>query len=269
MLSILTTPPASHTVETFVLDTAPGREAMPATRVFLAQPKAAAPAGGYPLIYMLDGNAAFDFFTPGLLEAVPGLAIAGIGYDTDKQFARAHRVFDYSPPHAPGAGPRADPHHDGRMAGGGAAFRAYLTGAVRAAVEARLPVDPARRSLWGHSFGGLFTLYTLTTHTADFARYAVISPSIWWDEPLAGRLVDAAVFDPTRPTQAYLALGDREKRTGSDGPPPDGPAPATLAVADRLAACPGLELTREVYAGAVHIATLPASLPATFAMAAR
>lgn len=267
-LAILGTPPGTHDVESFVMDRAGGPEGAPATRVFLARPKAAPPAGGFPLLTMLDGNAAFDFLTAEMLEAVPGLAVAGVGYDTEKQFARAHRVFDYSPPEAPGAPPRPDPHHPGRMAGGAEAFLAHLTGPVRAEVEARLPVDPARRTLWGHSFGGLCALYTLTAHRGAFARYAIISPSVWWDATLAGRLVESARFDPALPTPVYLALGDREKRTGSDGPPPDGPAPATMALAARLGALPGIGLRQEVYPGAVHIATLPASLPATLALAA-
>lgn len=267
-LAILDTPPESHDVETFVLPGDAARAGMPATRIFLARPRAAPPARGFPLLTMLDGNAAFDFLTPALLEAVPGLAVAGVGYDTDKQFARAPRVLDYSPPEAPGAGPRPDPHHPGRMAGGAEAFLDHLTGPVRAAIAARVATDPARGTLWGHSFGGLCTLYAMTARTGAFARYAIISPSVWWDAALAGRLVDGARFDPARPTCAYLALGDREKRTGSDGPPPDGPAPATMALAARLGARPGLDLRVEVYPGAVHIATLPASFPATLALAA-
>ncbi|MWD27291.1 alpha/beta hydrolase [Aquicoccus sp. SCR17] len=268
VLEILQNPPASHRVESWVPGHAPGREGAPATRLFLARPKGQAPAAGHPLLVMLDGNAAFDFLTRDLLEAMPGLAVAGVGYDTDKQFAREQRIFDLSPPVAPGAEPRPDPHHPGRMAGGGEAFLDRLTGPLMAEITARCPVDPARRTLWGHSFGGLFTLYAAATRPGSFARYASISPSVWWDEPLARRLTEGARFDPDAPTRMYLALGDREKRTGSDGPPPDGPAPATMALADLLRDKPGLRLETEVYPGAVHIATLPASLPATLRLAA-
>lgn len=267
-LDILHTPLASHEVTSMVLDLPPLRSGAPATRLFLARPRANAPAGGFPVLYLLDGNAAFDFLTPALLNSVPGLALAGIGYDTDKQFARAHRIFDYSPPTAPGAPPRPDPHHPERMAGGAEAFLDRLTGEIRSAVETRLPCDPARRMLWGHSFGGLFTVFAATTRSTAFARYACISPSIWWDESLAHRLVDAARFDPVCPTRLYLGLGDSEKRTGSAGPPPDGPAPVTMALAQRLAAKPGLEMRVDVYPGAVHIASLPASLGPVLAMAA-
>ena len=51
-------------------------------------------------------------------------------------------------------------------------------GVLRAAAEDGLRVDPSRRTLWGHSFGGLFTLYALLARPGSFARYAAISPSI-------------------------------------------------------------------------------------------
>lgn len=264
-LDILAKPVASHRLSSLTLPD--GSVERPATRLFLATPRGAAPEGGFPVLYMLDGNAAFDFLPPALLESAPDLVVAGVGYDTEKQFSRAHRVFDYSPPTAPGAPPHPDPHHPGRMAGGAGDFLARLTGPVRETAERGLRVNPARRTLWGHSFGGLFSLHTALTRPGAFARYAAISPSVWWNEAQLRDLAGRACFDPARTTQLYLGLGDREKRTGSDGPPPDGPAPATMALADKLRPLPGLDLTVEIYPGAVHIATLPASLGAAFRMA--
>lgn len=261
---------ATHRIETRVLPRAtcgPDDPGAPAYRLFRALPRQVAPAGGYPMLTMLDGNAAFDYLTADLLAAVPGLAIAAIGHDTEGQFARPQRNLDYTPPHAPGQ-LRADPHVSDRLAGGADAFLDRLTGPLRAEAEAGLAVDPARRSLWGHSLGGLATLYCALTRPGAFARHATISPSIWWDAALIGRIAAEARFDPAAPVRIWLALGDREQRTGSGGPPPTGPAPATMALAGALTGRPGLSLTVEVLEGCVHIATLPASLPGALALAA-
>lgn len=264
-------------------------------RLFLAVPRTEAPAGGWPILYLLDGNAAFDYLTAAHLARAPGLVLAGVGYDTDRQFARERRVLDFTPPeagagplrldrppHAPRAGPEAagpgpdgagpgdgirpDPAHPGWMAGGAARFLDRLTGPLRAAAEAGLAIDPARRALWGHSFGGLLVLYALLARPGAFARHAAISPSLWWDAPLMGRIAAAA---PRGARPLLVALGDREQRSGSLGPPPDGPAPATLGFLADLARHPGIAAELHVLAGLKHIETLPASLPLALPFAAR
>ena len=60
-------------------------------RVWAQRPAGPAPATGHPVLYVLDGNAAFDFLTPEHLALAPGLMIVGVGYDTDRQFARELR----------------------------------------------------------------------------------------------------------------------------------------------------------------------------------
>ncbi|MDM7462598.1 MAG: alpha/beta hydrolase-fold protein, partial [Tepidimonas taiwanensis] len=146
---------------------------------------------------------------------------------------------------------------------------ARLLGPVRAVAESRLLADPARRSLWGHSFGALFALYTLATRPEAFARYAAISPSVWWDAPLVNGLADQIRGGGQR---LLLAVGDAEKHRGTPNAgaqTPAGPPPATMALGRRLAAVPGLEVTRAVYPGAAHIDSLTASLPQTLALAAQ
>lgn len=237
----------------------------PGYRLFVAAPRAPAPARGWPVLYMLDGNAAFDFLTPEHLALAPGLMLVGVGYDTDRQFAREARTLDFTAPDGPGEGLRPDHVHEGRMAGGAAIFHRRLTGPLRAAAEAGLAVDAGRRTLWGHSFGGLFTLYALLAQPQGFARHAAISPSIWWDEALIRRIAaDAA--PASRPL--LVALGDREKRSGLDGPPPDGPAPATMEFAAALARHPGHRAELHVLPGLAHIQTLAGSFPLVLPFAA-
>ncbi|MDH2328432.1 alpha/beta hydrolase-fold protein [Cereibacter sp. SYSU M97828] len=223
---------------------------VPGHRLFIAVPRGRAPQAGWPVLYMLDGNAAFDFLTPEHLAMAAGLVLVGVGYDTDRQFARERRTFDFTPPDGPD-GVRPDHVHEGRMAGGAGRFLDQLTGPLRAEAERGLPVDPARRALWGHSFGGLFTLFAYLTQPKAFARFAAISPSVWWDEGLMQSIARSARAD----APLLLALSDAEKRSGADGPPPDGPAPATMALAALLR--PDLH----ILPGLRHIDTLAASFP--------
>ncbi|MFT3690096.1 alpha/beta hydrolase [Paenirhodobacter sp.] len=249
-LEILCAPCATHRIEVFDPAVAPNLPGGLGYRLFRAVPR----AGDGGVLWLLDGNGAFDFLTPGMLERVPGVAVIGVGYQTDEQFARSERVYDYTP-----GGDRPDPHHPGRRAGGVAGFLPLLTGPLRAAGEAGLSVDPARRTLWGHSFGGLCALAAMP---GGFARHALASPSVWWDEPAALALARCA-----RGT-VLLSLGDREQRTGSTGPAPQGPPPAALRLAEVLRAQPGVDLRLSVHPGAGHIATLPASLPDALSLAA-
>lgn len=264
-LAIFDMVPDTHRLSRKVVGTGPGH------RLFLAVPRSDPPPGGWPVLYMLDGNAAFDFLTPDHLALVPGLVLAGIGYDTDRQFARERRTMDFTAPdpQAPGAdaeGIRPDPVHPGRMAGGAAQFLQRLTGPLRAEAEDGLRIDPTRRSLWGHSFGGLFTLYAALTRPETFARFAAISPSIWWDEPLIRRVASGA--DPRHAPPLLVALGDREKRSGSDGPPPDGPAPATMRFIADLETDAGIRSVPHVLPGLAHIQTIAGSLPLALPFAA-
>lgn len=259
-LDILRADPPTHRMDQITVATGPGH------RLFRAIPKGAPPAGGWPVLYLLDGNAAFDFLAPDHLATVPGLMLVGVGYDIDRQFARERRTLDFTAPDGPGDGIRPDHVHEGRMAGGGAQFLDRLTGPLRDAAEAGLPIDPARRTLWGHSFGGLFTLYALLSRPQAFARYAAISPSIWWDEALIRRIAAASKRGLAPPL--LVALGDKEKRSGADGPPPDGPAPATMDFVAGLRDHPGLDPQVHVLRDHIHIQTIAGSLPLALPFAA-
>ncbi|WP_309545860.1 hypothetical protein [Paracoccus thiocyanatus] len=104
----------------------------------------------------------------------------------------------------------------------------------------------------------MFTFYALLARPHGFARHAAISPSIWWDEALIRRVAQAAA---PASLPLLVALGDREKRSGSDGPPPDGPAPATMQLVADLARHPGHRAQVHVLPGHIHIQTLAGSFP--------
>ncbi|GGX80736.1 alpha/beta hydrolase [Massilia dura] len=149
-------------------------------RIFVSVPETPAPAAGHPVLYALDGNASFPVLalmarTAARRAGVTGLAapvIVGIGYATAQDHDSKSRTRDYTPP-AAGA-PAAE--------GGADRFLDFIEQELKPLVRTLAPVDPRRQALYGHSFGGLCTLYTLFTRPAMFQTYVAASPSIWYGD---------------------------------------------------------------------------------------
>ncbi len=149
-------------------------------RVWTAVPDKAPPAAGYPVLYMLDGNAVMDKLDDAFLQQLfagsPPVIVA-IGYQTALPFDTAARAWDYTPPlktHEPRAGKPALPP---RKTGGNDVFRQLLTETMVPQTEANLKIDPHQRAIWGHSYGGLFVL-DAWRKASPFGIYYSASPSL-------------------------------------------------------------------------------------------
>jgi predicted alpha/beta superfamily hydrolase len=70
---------------------------------------------------------------------------------------------------------------------------------------AALGADPAQAVLMGHSMSGLFVLEARAAG-APFARYAAISPSIWWNPAVVAAQPERA--------NLLVAVGAREEMAG-------------------------------------------------------
>ncbi|WP_162243872.1 alpha/beta hydrolase [Pseudorhodoferax sp. Leaf274] len=269
--------PAPHRSERFELVSADGQRRY---RVQLVLPHAAPPAGGHPLLVMLDGNAAFAALTDEVLarQAASGrpLAIATLGHESPQGLDVAARAFDYTPP-VPGENPTWDDASRQRTGGGADLFLDLVAQQVLPEVHRRVRCDPARSTLWGHSYGGLLALYALFTRPALFARYAAADPSLWWHDGFMLSVQDRARPLPAdRRTQLLLMAGGAGTATRSQRPGMDDTAfnrramlsDATPRLAERLALRAGLDLTFQTFPGVGHGAMRPASIPPTLAFAA-
>lgn len=150
-------------------------------RVSILRPAAPPPADGYPVLFLLDGNAAEQDLAKMEGLATPegrSFAIVTIGYDTDQRFEVTARAYDYTPALVPGT-PEHDPLDATRRSGGADGFLAFIQTTLLPAVERQIPVDRRRLGLWGHSYGGLFVLHALQ-HTDTFHCHIAASPSLWW-----------------------------------------------------------------------------------------
>jgi len=233
-------------------------------RVDIIVPAGPAPAGGWPVLYLLDGNATLQ----ALAEAGTRLptVLVGIGYDIDARLDVEARAWDYTPrpPHgSPAGGP--DPRQASRRNGGADAWLNLIEQRVKPLARAAAPIDTDRQTLYGHSYGGLFVLHALHTRPHAFQRYVAASPSLWWHAPYMGerlRGLDAAGCCAATPRQLYLWVGDAEhsRREHAEARPQVSGAGANArALAAELAGKAGLEVHYRSFPGLDHGAMLPVS----------
>ncbi|CAH2601490.1 Alpha/beta hydrolase [Rhodovastum atsumiense] len=199
-------------------------------RVQVGWPETEPPPSGFPVLYLLDGNAHFGTAVEAIrLQARrgdvtgvrPGVIVA-LGYPTDDAATiMRRRQRDYTPP-AAGAPPGS---------GGADAFLDALAGQVMPRLAAAFPVDAARQAIFGHSYGGLCVLHALFTRPGLFARHVAASPSIWWH--------DTAVLHSARrfidhPPPGTAGRGVLITVGGLEQPPPGPVAPGEDAHTGRL-----------------------------------
>lgn len=180
-------------------------------RIFIATPIEQAPPNGWPVVYVLDGNAWFLPFAqqarlvgrnPDRFGTLPAVVV-GIGYPQDAFFNMPRRVVDFTPP----APQREEPPEGWPAPGGADEFLDFIEQELKPAVAAEYKVDPRRQALFGHSLGGLLALHALFTRPDSFETFAAVSSSIWWNARyvLEEQQAFAAALAQT-PTQARLLL---------------------------------------------------------------
>ncbi|MFW2589854.1 alpha/beta hydrolase [Sagittula sp. SSi028] len=199
--------------------TLPSPDAGPDYRVGVLVPRGPAPEAGFPVVYMLDGQAVLELLDDGTLAGLPDTSpavIVTLGYDTDARFATLARTRDYTPPAEDGQ-PVVDPRD--RPAGEAAAFLQRLRADVLPRVAQIAPVDAGRSTLWGHSYGGLFVLYAAMQADSPFAQHVSASPSLWWDyAKFMARLERAAPDFPNRPLALHQGAEERARASRPTNP---------------------------------------------------
>jgi len=157
--------------EQWLMKSAEGRD----YRIMVSLPEGDVPyTGGYPVIYVVDGNAFFPALHAAkrAQERLKGSIVVAIGYPSDTPYDFNRRAFDLSPPQP---AERNDPPQ-----GGQDLFLDFIEKRLMPKVNERFKVDQDQRSLVGWSFGGMFGIYTLFTRPALFQHVVAVSPSLWW-----------------------------------------------------------------------------------------
>ena len=239
-------------------------------RLWVGTPNRPAPASGYPVLWMLDGNAALGALdSQQLAKLAAGQAplLVAVGYQTEQRIERAARTYDYTPA-LPGQAEQRDPL-TGQPSGGVDAFLDLLTERMRPMVAGLAPIDLQRQTLWGHSYGGLAVLHALFTRPGAFSDYAAASPSLWWHD---GAIVQEAQSLEQRLGNSHARLllmrGSEEPANPRAQVKGDVERPARELAAD-LAKVKGLRVHFERFEGLDHGQMLGASLKTVIEQLAR
>lgn len=184
-------------------------------RIFLSQAATPAPARGYPVLYVLDGNASFALAAllargqAARSEVTGHVApvVVGIGYPSDSDYDQSARARDYT---------IAAPGEKLADAGQADAFLDFIERQVKPLVASQFRLDRGRQAVFGHSFGGLLVVRALLTRPLDYTTYLASSPSIWWQNRLVLDNVEGlAARTSTQLPWVQISVGARE-----DDPPP-------------------------------------------------
>lgn len=198
-------------------------------RIFLSVPETAAPAGGHPVIYLLDGNATFPSMAliartaarRSKVTGKPAPVVVGIGYASGEDYDTPARARDYTP------------SVDGKSAngeGGADQFLDFIEQELKPLIQSSVPVNPQRQALFGHSYGGLLTLHALFTRPAAFQTYIASSPSIWHaDRHILGEMAGLTAARPTR-ANVLVTVGELEQ---ASAPPIAKPTDRAAVVAQK------------------------------------
>lgn len=125
----------------------------------------------YPVVYILDGevflptvNDVQNYYSGGF---TPEMVLVGISNSKNRMrdLTTSKIILEYSN------------EENGKAAN----FIEFIESELIPFIEQKYPVTNFR-TLIGHSYGGLFTIYTLIHHPQLFSNYIAIDPSLDWDD---------------------------------------------------------------------------------------
>lgn len=184
------------------------------------------PDTSYPIVYLIDSNLIFELAVGTVRNMIlsrecPEVILVGIGYPMDtfdfihflirrakdltsivderyEQFLRTalqNPELDISTGHAE-------------------SFLAFITEELMPTIEARYRVNSEDKTLFGHSTGGHFAVYTFLNQTQAFHRYIVGSPSLGTGEDALFDMESTyAEQHDDLPVRLFLGIGEDEEHS--------------------------------------------------------
>lgn len=173
------------------------------------------PTKRFPVVYTLDANFHFPMLAAVMAqyekaELLPPLILVGVGYQSF-QMMDSLRVRDY-------LYPAALPSYEIMTAAGGNRFDDFIKQQLIPLIDNRFRTDTAQRILSGHSFGGYFTLHSLSNQIKNnqkkFTHFIAASPSLWYNNFLLTALPDeVGKAKREKPVHIFLSAGGDEDST--------------------------------------------------------
>jgi predicted alpha/beta superfamily hydrolase len=143
----------------------------------------------YPVVYMLDAYSSFGMMTEmqrllAFDKELPEVIIIGISSKGNSKDFIFNRARDFTPTSIPTDEILEDIQIMTPASGGADKFLEFIGKELIPFVESKFRCIKNDRTLVGHSYGGLFSFYTLFTQPEVFNRYVIISPAVFWDNEL-------------------------------------------------------------------------------------
>ncbi len=217
----------------------------------------------YPVVYLNDGTYCFQTAAgvthmPMNFGGFEHFILVGISY-ANGESGVASRSRDMTPTALGknGVGHGAEYQH-----GGAREYLDFLRDELIPFVEREYRADPARRTLVGQSYGGLFGAYALLAEPELFSGYILTSPSLWFGD-WAMFEIEEKFSRSRRPLNArvYFAVGERESPSSNkDMKNNMVEDQSRFAAILRGRAYEGLEVRDEIIGGATHQTTFPIGL---------
>jgi predicted alpha/beta superfamily hydrolase len=197
----------------------------------------------FPVVYVLDGQ--WDF---PLVQAIygdqyydgfmPGAIIVAITWGGENPNYDKRRAFDLTPT------------DNGQPAQFGNAnkFLSFIKNEIIPFIDSKYRTNKNNRTLAGHSFGGLFTLYALFTETELFNQYIPGSPAWSWEKASLLKYVEKfSKINLSHPVKVYAFMGEYEDVIGFE----------KLAAIIRDCKIKDLDLETQIVKGSGHAGTKP------------
>jgi predicted alpha/beta superfamily hydrolase/glyoxylase-like metal-dependent hydrolase (beta-lactamase superfamily II) len=133
----------------------------------------------YPVLYVLDAEYNFGcvaYIVRRLIRNgdIPKILVVGVAYNTTEDDFYLKRERDCTPP--------SEVH--GSRSGGAENFIRFFEDELIPTIDRDYRTIPGDRTIVGHSIGGLFGTYALFTHPDLFAKYLIVSPSLWYSKDM-------------------------------------------------------------------------------------
>jgi len=160
----------------------------------------------YPVVYLMDSQWDFPLLTALYGEQyydgfIPELIIVGITWGDEHPNPDSLRARDYTPTNV-----KQMP-----QSGGADKFLDVIQQEVFPLIASNYRVDANDKTLVGCSLGGLFTMYTLFTHSNMFNRYVAASPAFMWDNNVLNKYEEQYHANTSTPSaKLFMCVGGVE-----------------------------------------------------------
>ena len=138
---------------------------------------------------------------------IENVILVGIGFSKGDNMMLS-RIRDYTP--------SVDPNWQQLKPGQAKQYLDFIASELLPFIEKKYAVDSDRRTLVGHSAGGLFTSYVLLNQPKMFESYLALSPALFWHERLMFKQ-EARFAKKHRDLKArvYFSVGTHETSAAS------------------------------------------------------